>query len=123
MTLSDKGMDSEHFTFRTTTTKEVQPRQLTDDNALVSCYFNSTIFQASLYTKEAKTFPAEGQEVPGVSYEEWPFRVVVEEVASGGENTPNCYKKVNGVIGERITDGITPQDAGNQCSCQYKNWQ
>lgn len=123
MTLADKGQDSEHYTFRTTIEKMVQPAtNLTADNALVSCFYNSTTFQASLYTKEPKTFPADGQDVQGISFEEWPYRVSVEEIATGGSDVPNCYKTVDGELRDRVTESIEPQAAGAECRCLYKNW-
>lgn len=103
--------------------KTVKPTSnLTVDNSATTCFFNQTTFQAYLYTKAERTFPTDSVSVTGASYTEWPYRVRVEQVASGGSDVPNCYKITDGNVGEKIQDGLEAQDASNLCSCLYKNW-
>ena len=123
--LLDSGLDTERYRFQVTQTKTVSPSSaLTSDNSAAECFYNGTTFQAYLYTKMAKSYPdtSLGEQSGNPSFPVWPFAVRVEQIIGGGQDVPNCYKLDNGVIGERITDGLDPQDQGSLCSCLYKNW-
>lgn len=40
----------------------------------------------------------------------------------GGEGTPDCYKTVNGGLGERVAEGLEPVAEGEECRCEYSNF-
>ena len=136
LSLLDAGQPSERYAFNLSMTKQVYPSgSITSDNAATTCFYNSTTFQASLYTKMAKSYSGAGQagssidngggvggSGSGASFPEWPFAVQVEQVAAGGQDVPNCYKTDNGGIGERITEGLAPEGAESECSCVYQNF-
>ncbi|KAF2470986.1 uncharacterized protein BDR25DRAFT_334143 [Lindgomyces ingoldianus] len=123
--LLDKGQDTERYHFQLTQTKTVSPSSsVTSDNAAVECNFEGTSLQAFLYTKMGKSYPdtSKGETSGNPSFPVWPFAVRVEQAVGGGQDIPTCYKLNNGSKGEKITDGISSQDAGSLCSCLYKNW-
>jgi hypothetical protein len=123
LTMMDKGLDTERYHFQITMDKEVIPTvALTDDNAASKCFFNSTTFTGYLYTKRAKDYPTAAQTGVNAAYPLWPFAVRAEQTVAGGANVPNCYKTVNGNIGDRITKNVTTGDPTTLCSCLYKNW-
>jgi hypothetical protein len=123
LTLTDTGLDTEHYQFQIEMNKEVIPTAaLTDDNSASACFFNSTTFTGYLYTKMAKTYPTSSQTGVNAAYPLWPFATRAEQTAGGGSNVPNCYKTANGNIGERITQNLIAEDTTTLCSCLYMNW-
>ncbi|ORY16601.1 hypothetical protein BCR34DRAFT_96402 [Clohesyomyces aquaticus] len=125
LVLVDQGQDTERYRFQMQQTKTVSPSSaITDDNAAVECDFESASLQAFLYTKMAKGYPdaSKGESDGGPSFQTWPFAVRVEQAIGGGASTPTCYKISNGVRGQKIDANLSTQDAGNLCSCLYKNW-
>jgi hypothetical protein len=55
--------------------------------------------------------------------EQWPYGVEVLQRSAGGEGTPDCYKTVNGGLGERVAEGLEPIAAvGEECRCEYSNF-
>ncbi len=126
--LWDKGMENERYAFQLPMDKPVSPSApITDDNTNAICYFNRTVLQAYLYTKRGKTYPAASStpssgKGSSSSTSEWPYAVKIEQVISGGGDVPQCFKKVNGNTGDRITTGLAPKRATDQCSCLYQNF-
>lgn len=123
--LISQGKDSEHYMFQLSFDKQVNlTSSLTNDGSDTTCFYNSTTFQAYLYTKMASSYPPKGISPNSeASYDAWPYAVRVEEVVGGGDNVPNCYKMVDGQIGNQIeSDSLKPQDAGSLCDCLYMNW-
>lgn len=120
--LIDPGQDSERYTFKFPMDKQVVPSSaITDDGASATCFYNQTTFQAYLYTRLEKSYPSATPSSTAGSTSDWPYAVRVEQIIGGGNNVPNCYKTKNGIIEERVTDGLTAQDASSMCSCLYKN--
>ena len=138
MQLLDLGLSSERYTFFVPMDKNVIPSTaITNDNSLATCYFNNATFRANLFTKMSKTYPLSSSAssttaTPSPSagdgtsasqgFQPWPYAVRVEEFIGGGNDVPSCYKVVNGNIGDRINNGISPKGAENVCSCLYKNY-
>ncbi|KZF22051.1 hypothetical protein L228DRAFT_239073 [Xylona heveae TC161] len=130
LTLLDADLPTERYYFALPMDKTIIPSApLTSDNAQSVCFYNATTFQASLYTKKGQTYPSSGQASLASSgsqtttpFEPWPFAVEVEQVVNGGQNVPMCRESVNGNLGDRITNGLSPQSANSQCSCFYQNW-
>lgn len=125
VSLMDQGKDTEHYFFQLLLDKQVRPTAaLTADDSATVCFYNSTTFQASLYTKEARSYPTTTQmNSTPPAYELWPFAVKVEEVIGGGDNVPNCYTAVNNRIGSRVnSSSLTAQPAGDLCDCLYLNY-
>lgn len=118
---------SASYTFTLTNQiKKVLPSgSLTSNSAQAAvCFFNSTTFVANIYLRAARDFPAasEANSTSIGGYEQWPYAVQLVQTASGGENVPNCYELVDGVPGERITEGIAAQGTGQECSCEWRNY-
>ncbi|KAI9677157.1 MAG: hypothetical protein M1829_002731 [Trizodia sp. TS-e1964] len=122
--LLDAGKPSERYYFSTTMQKLVLPSAaLTADNSATQCTYNDTTLHASLYTQMASNYPpASASGAPGATFQTWPHAVSVEQVVGGGVDTPACYKTVDGKQGARLLEGITPQPAGELCSCLYINY-
>jgi hypothetical protein len=125
----DRGQSTERYRFQVPMDKLVVPTaSITNDNSRASCWFNGTTFQAQLYTKRAKTYPAPdagpptsgGTPTAGMST--WPFAVDVKQVIGGGDGIPECFKVNNGEVGARITEGLESKGAGGLCSCAYRNF-
>ncbi|KAI9719392.1 MAG: hypothetical protein M1812_003463 [Candelaria pacifica] len=130
--LWDKGMDSERYAFQMPMDKPVSPSApITNDNSNAICYFNRTTLQTYLYTRKGKTYPpasststsstVSSDSISG--YQPWPYAVKIEQVILGGADVPECYKKINGNTGDRITTGLAPKRATDQCSCLYQNFE
>lgn len=121
-----QGKDSEHYMFQFSYDKQINlTSSLTgDDGGSTTCFYNSTTFQAYLYTKMASDYPPKGITPNSeASYDAWPYAVRVEEVVGGGDNVPNCYTMVDGQMGEPVdSDSLKPQDGGSLCDCLYMNW-
>ncbi|MCJ1339284.1 hypothetical protein MMC09_004573 [Bachmanniomyces sp. S44760] len=138
MTLLDANTSTERYTFSFSSDKTVVPSAaITTDNSQSSCNFNSTIFSASLYTRQRNIYPANsttsasstssiGPSTPtstsAGSIQPWPFAVEVSQSIGGGANVPQCFKVVNGNAGDRITDGLAPRSSQDICNCVYKNY-
>jgi hypothetical protein len=123
--LLDEGLTTERYRFQLETNKPVSPSgSLTSDNAAVNCFYNSTTLQAYLYTKMASSYPdaSKGENSGNPTFPVWPFALRVEQIIGGGQDVPNCWTLNNGVPDQQITDGLQAQDAGQLCSCLYKNW-
>lgn len=127
--LVGKGTDAERYTFQLTVDKEVRPTSsLTEDDdddggggASTTCFYNSTTFQAYLYTRMARDYPPDDS---GASFDPWPYAARVEEVAGGGEDAPSCYRLEDGrAAGEPIrSDALRPRPRGDLCDCLWMNW-
>ncbi|KAJ8110630.1 hypothetical protein OPT61_g6569 [Boeremia exigua] len=117
--LLDKGKDTERYRFQISRTKTVNMTgNLGNSRGNFECDYGATNLQAYLYTKMKRTYPDDTISVPNTPNNVWPYAVRVEQAVGGGENVPSCTKST----GERVTEGIRAQDAGNLCSCLYKNW-
>jgi hypothetical protein len=118
LTLVGAGQSSEKYQFHAILDKVVST---TVDGSAATCYYNSTTFQGTLYTKMAKDYPLSGQAVPSGGHPLWPFAARLEQIA-GRDSAPNCFKSENGQLGARITDVVTAPDGDSLCDCLYKNW-
>ncbi|KAJ4338791.1 hypothetical protein N0V87_003706 [Didymella glomerata] len=117
--LLDKGKDTERYRFQISRTKTVNMTgTIGDSKGTFECDYGATSMQAYLYTKMQRTYPDDTIAVPSTPNTVWPYAVRVEQVVGGGENVPSCTKS----SGEQVNSGFKAQDAGNLCSCLYKNW-
>ena len=123
LTLVDEGAITERYQFEVIMDKPVMPSEtITDDGTTATCTFNDTSLLANLYTKKARTYPTELQDVSSdVAFPLWPYAVQIEQIASTGSGIPSCYSLENGVYTEKITTGLEPVETVNSCSCLYKN--
>lgn len=140
MQLLDRGLDTERYTFSLPMNKTVIPSvAITNDNSMATCFYNTTIFKADLYTRLAKSYPpspagtnsnstaatstgrGDGNSATA-GFDPWPYAVRIEETIAGGADVPACYKTVNGNIGDRTTNGLGAKPPDDVCSCLYKNW-
>ena len=139
LALVDEDLSTERYTFSVLLDKVVVPQvSITSDNSVAACFFNSTQFDASLYTKLPKSYPANststgsaslpsattnGSGTLAGSFEAWPYAVEVTQSINGGSSVPECFKTSNGNVGARISENLTADaGSGNVCSCEYKNW-
>lgn len=59
----------------------------------------------------------------GSDWKQWPYAVNVTQFISGGESVPDCYiMNSDKSQGDRITQGLTMQDAKKNCVCGYRNF-
>ena len=133
LTLLDADTPTERYTFTTTVQKQVFP------SFSVKCFYNTTQFSADLYTKRAKSYPANSSSAStsspaaaatsgaagaaaGGVFANWDFAVDATQSIGGGEDVPACYNTDNGVVGSRVTDGYTVEPSTDFCSCAYKNY-
>ena len=95
---------------------------LTADGAATDCFYNGTIFSAVLYTKMEKTYPPQNTTSPSATaaYPPWPYAVDVQQTADGGTGVPDCYKMVNGNVGEHVP--VATEATSQTCQCQYQNY-
>lgn len=128
LTLLDKDATNERYHFKIKMDKLVVPvTPITDDNRNSHCFFNSTEFEASLYTKKTGvngTTLGNATQVTDSSlgWVNWPYAVEINQTIGGSQNTPNCYELENGVLGTRITTGLASQPTGSQCACNWRNY-
>ena len=135
LALVDAGSSTERYTFSIPINKSVVPSPAITSE-MATCYFNNTNFEASLYTRLAKSYPENSSSVSTSSspssnatvgdgsaggFEAWPYAVEVTQSIGGGTGVPDCYITVNGNIGERISS-LNPEASADLCSCEYKNW-
>lgn len=127
--LVDAGQDMERYTYNTSFDKMVIT------SLGVHCYFNNTLFEASLYTKRPKSYPLKASESSSpaatepasaasaspVPYADWPYAVDIKLSLGGGPTVPECYEMNNGVKGARVIDGRIPKTSQDICSCIYRN--
>lgn len=90
--------------------------QLGSENVQATCYFNSTTFQASLYTKMEKTYPNNSTAITTEPFAPWPYAVKVEQVVGAGEGTPTCLDPSGNSLGN-----FSVSDGSQLCDCLYLN--
>lgn len=110
------------YTFSFTQSKSVVPSSaITSDGSQSTCFFNSTIFSATLYLSSSPAQDYSENSTSSSSFASWPFAVEIKQTSPGGTGTPDCYETVNGNIGSAITS-ITTEPEANTCVCDYKNF-
>jgi hypothetical protein len=127
MQLIDIGLETEAYTFSVPMDKIVMPQTaLTPDNAATGCIYNDTAFEARLYTKMRSTYPTNAEAVnpsaQGPVFKPWPNAVKVMQVIDGGQNVPMCFRTTNGLLGQRVTEGLEAQPSTSTCTCEYMNF-
>ena len=115
------------LTFAFALAKTVVPTSaIAPDNAATQCFFNSTILSGKIYlaasSSSSSQTPSTDSAANAASLEHWPYGVEVLQSSAGGEGTPDCYKTVNGGLGERVTEGLEPVAEGERCLCEYSNF-
>lgn len=90
---------------------------LGSDNVASTCYFNATTFQAYLYTKMPKTYPANSTETNSTdAFTAWPYAVKIEQIAAAGAGVPDCMDSSGDSVGD-----FSVSDDGQLCDCLYLN--
>jgi len=102
----------------------ISSSSITSNNVAAECFYNQTTFTADLYLDAASTFPSGAlADATGLGgYTPWPYAVEITQSSPGGQDVPACYETVNGAVGDRISTGLTPEPAGNECLCDYRNY-
>ena len=107
LTLANKGLDSEYYTFSVKQSKLVVPSSsIVSDGSAVDCNYSEAMLSARLYTKRAPTIGS------GDGSSGWPHAVEVSQTSEGG---PDCYEVVNGGRGQTV--GVAAQSG--ECECMY----
>jgi hypothetical protein len=122
---SDGNASPPMLTFSFTLPKTVVPTSaIASDNAATQCFFNSTSLSGRIYlaASSSSQSPLADSTASSGSLEQWPYGVEVFQSSAGGEGTPDCYKTVNGGLGERVTEGLEPVAEGEECRCEYSNF-
>jgi len=118
----NQGQDSEKYNFQMTISR-TGAATLNGSSSTVgdTCVFPGTTFQGWLYTRAARSYPGPGQVLPqgAAAFGLWPFSARVE-MDVGGLVQPECYVG-SGTTGAKAALDTAQQDAGNLCSCLYRN--
>ncbi|KAF2234139.1 hypothetical protein EV356DRAFT_515800 [Viridothelium virens] len=136
LTLLDAGQATERYALNFTLPKQVSPSSpITSDGGATTCFYNGTVLSAELYTRMNATYPGAGQGQggaggagagfgggAGASYTPWPFAVQVQQLATGEQGVPDCYRLVNGAVGERVSVESEEVEEADECSCVYQNF-
>jgi hypothetical protein len=113
------------LTFAFTLPKTVVPTSaIASDNAATQCFFNNTVLSGRIYLAASSSESVSSEAAAGAdSSEQWPYSVEVLQSSVGGQGTPDCYKTVDGGLGERVTEGLEPITAAGEeeCRCEYSN--
>jgi len=119
LTLQDAGQSSERYTFQVEMKKPVVPAtSITNDNTAATCYFNSTTFEASLYTRMTKSYPPNSTDSRNsTAFVPWPYAVQIEQLASSGSTVPECFDSANNPVGN-----FSVEQSGKVCNCLYLNY-
>ncbi|KAH8899435.1 hypothetical protein GQ53DRAFT_310455 [Thozetella sp. PMI_491] len=124
--LVDQNQGTERFSFNFTTAKAVVPSTpLPGSAGAVSCWFNSTLVTATLWTHERATYPANITSLPeprnaSTSFAPWPYRVELKQVQEPGPGVPDCRDGAGQPVGDFH---IEPAAAGDEsCQCIYANY-
>lgn len=115
LTVQDAGQQSERYTFGVPMNKPVVPASaLTSANIASTCYFNQTIFSASLYTNMSSTYNTSTTE----AFQSYPHAVSVTQEAESGSGVPDCVSNADGAsVGD-----FSASASGQTCSCNYMNY-
>lgn len=114
LALQDAGAATERYTFNVTMQQVVYPTtSIASDNNAATCYYNSTMLQASLYTSMKKTYSA-GTSSNTSSFGAWPYAVQVEQLSLDG---PDCIDSVTGASVD-----VAAGSSGEACECLYSNY-
>jgi hypothetical protein len=124
---SDDNASPPMLTFAFTLPKTVVPTSaIASDNAAAQCFFNSTVLSGRIYlaAPSPSQSPSADPAANAGSPEQWPYIVEVLQSSAGGEGTPDCYKTVDGRLGERVTEGLEPtaEAESGECMCEYSSF-
>jgi hypothetical protein len=129
---SDDNASPPMLTFAFTLPKTVVPTSaIASDNAATQCFFNNTVLSGKIYLAAASSSSSSSQSpstdsaAKAGSPSQWPYAVEILQSSAGGEGTPDCYKTVDGGLGERVTEGLEPTTAeaeGGECRCEYSSF-
>lgn len=125
LTLHDANTATERYAFSINLIKQVSPTvALTSNNAADTCYYNSSMLTATMYTQMPATLSVSHSTTAATGYLAWTGAVLVEQWSSGGASVPDCYQVSNGsVVGSSINAeaGLVAQPVTDICSCVYEN--
>lgn len=112
------GTENEAYFFQFAMNKVVSLASLGSSNEPATCTYNSATFQAYLYTKMAKTYPAAGASAGGSTTVDqlWPYAAKVEQVIGAASGTPTCVDATGNSVGD-----FSVSDGTQLCDCLYLN--
>jgi hypothetical protein len=115
LVMRDSNTVNERYVFNITTNKVVVPStMLTSTNVFTTCYFNTTTFEAYLYTRMLKSLPGNSTVA---AFSSWPYAVEFEEKVMSGSQTPQCVDTSGKLVGS-----FASPTAGESCSCKHMNY-
>lgn len=92
------------------------------DTSAATCWFNSTVLSATLWTRVRADYPAgiAAAAAPvnaSATFDPWPFAVDVAETQAAGGDVPDCRDWQGRALGD-----VSVGDGGGECSCAYSNF-
>ncbi|KAK3394432.1 hypothetical protein B0H63DRAFT_45573 [Podospora didyma] len=118
LSLLDGNQYAERFTFKFSLDKAdmVAVPGSADE---ITCWFNSTLVSATIWTRARANYPANITQVPDPVnatnvFAPWPYRVEVKQTRKGG---PDCRDKA----GRPVKVGNGGSGGNGECACSYAN--
>ncbi|KAK3942163.1 hypothetical protein QBC46DRAFT_448055 [Diplogelasinospora grovesii] len=132
LTLIDGNQYTERFAFNFTMAPkavELSAQVGNDKNAKVTCWFNSTVMSATIWTRMRASYPANITEVAAPVnatnvFAPWPFAVEIKQVQDASNGVPDCRDAAGRPVGGDLRPNATTQAQGGTvttCSCSYSN--
>lgn len=125
VTLLDSGLATERLVFNLSMDLAYVPTNdlVAAQTSAATCYFNQTVFQATLWTQRRATFPATIASVPAPTnasstFADWPFAVEIAEIQQAGPAIPDCVDYHGKSLGDFSVDNGGADDV---CGCWYSN--
>ncbi|KAL8393406.1 hypothetical protein RB595_003252 [Gaeumannomyces hyphopodioides] len=128
--LIDVGTTSERFAFNFTFSKAFAPTkrliggQGGGGAAATTCWYNSTVVEATVWTRELANYPAGVAVAPQPvnatwNFDPWPFRFNMTQRQAAGAEVPDCRDFDGRPVALGL--GAAPDTAG-ECACRYQNF-
>ncbi|KAL8285389.1 hypothetical protein RB600_009701 [Gaeumannomyces tritici] len=128
--LVDVGTTSERFAFNFTFSKAFAPtKRLTGGQggggaAATMCWYNSTVVEATVWTRELASYQTGVADAPQPvnatwNFDPWPFRFNMTQRQVAGANMPDCRD----FDGRPVAPGLgAAPETGGGCACLYQNF-
>ncbi|EOO00707.1 putative tat pathway signal sequence protein [Phaeoacremonium minimum UCRPA7] len=123
LTILNRNTYRERFTFNFTMAMPVVALSGTfNDTSTTTCYFNSTVLSATIWTRMRADYPRNISSVAAPvnassTFDPWPFAVDIAETQPAGADVPDCRDWQGRAVGD-----VSAGDGGGACSCSYSNY-
>ncbi|KAJ9131988.1 hypothetical protein NKR23_g11487 [Pleurostoma richardsiae] len=124
LTLLDGNQATERLVFSVPAAKAVVPAGSlpgAGDRA-ATCWFNSTVLSATLWTRARASYPPGVAAVPdpvnaSATFQPWPYAAEIRQVAAAGPGVPDCRDGDGAEVGDSFAEAAGAGD----CGCWYAN--